>query len=80
MESSSKFTFHYVSIKSMRAYTIDYPSRVFTFHYVSIKSILLKLVRGVIVYLHSTMYLLNPVKSCDIYVTVMLIYIPLCIY
>ena len=57
------FTFHYVSIKSDRRYARDCLIIKFTFHYVSIKSIFdIKTGLGGD-YLHSTMYLLNPVTS-----------------
>ena len=36
---------------------------LFTFHYVSIKSIYCPIDKVVFIYLHSTMYLLNPIQS-----------------
>ena len=56
------FTFHYVSIKSSKITKSKLIIIVFTFHYVSIKSSLAYLVCTSSKHLHSTMYLLNPIK------------------
>ena len=53
------FTFHYVSIKSYESAMSNVAAISFTFHYVSIKSVLLLTVNECILYLHSTMFLLN---------------------
>ena len=57
---AQKFTFHYVSIKSILGISRLYPVPSFTFHYVSIKSYLKICAAYTKPYLHSTMYLLNP--------------------
>ena len=58
--ASLLFTFHYVSIKSMVTGSTRYRRYAFTFHYVSIKSIIRIRIYRAHLYLHSTMYLLNP--------------------
>ena len=57
--TSMKFTFHYVSIKSLSAYNPTSDMIRFTFHYVSIKSFSARFNKSSVSYLHSTMYLLN---------------------
>ena len=58
-----EFTFHYVSIKS--DFTLDDYNylKIFTFHYVSIKSKSIDTNYMEWCYLHSTMYLLNPISA-----------------
>ena len=63
-----KFTFHYVSIKSDTGTDIETVTQKFTFHYVSIKSLKIQQDPLQAVYLHSTMYLLNPVFRCCLYI------------
>ena len=58
-QSKSKFTFHYVSIKSFPKQADSETVLAFTFHYVSIKSLTDGLWTGMDANLHSTMYLLN---------------------
>ena len=57
--SLDKFTFHYVSIKSEINAFHTASTRSFTFHYVSIKSKTAIIDVMHVIYLHSTMYLLN---------------------
>ena len=54
-----KFTFHYVSIKSLDCSNWCRCDHRFTFHYVSIKSSVEQLEVKDDINLHSTMYLLN---------------------
>ena len=56
-------------------------NHTFTFHYVSIKSVAgMRNTFYTIMDLHSTMYLLNLMKSLGVNVIWTAIYIPLCIY
>ncbi len=55
------FTFHYVSIKTLKQFRTSFLAHLFTFHYVSIKTMLKLNLLEVLEYLHSTMYLLKPV-------------------
>ena len=56
----SRFTFHYVSIKTIRFTPDNYIIIIFTFHYVSIKTKRFCKDENIEDNLHSTMYLLKP--------------------
>ena len=57
------FTFHHVSIKTLKAIIAVIGAYIFTFHHVSIKTFLQNVAQKYSRYLHSTMYLL---KHCKI--------------
>ena len=74
-----QFTFHYVSIKTCRRRILLQIQRKFTFHYVSIKTNRLYKHLYLVIYLHSTMYLLK-LRQMKNWQQHKQIYIPLCIY
>ena len=63
VSANYKFTFHYVSIKTIKSVTLNSLLFRFTFHYVSIKTFSLLCRNYFQTYLHSTMYLLKRCTS-----------------
>ncbi len=74
------FTFHYVSISTSGKTLSAVKRLVFTFHYVSISTLLNTFLTFCQAYLHSTMYLFQPLPDEHIRHYNIIIYIPLCIY
>ena len=74
-----EFTFHYVSTyTNIRVFTL-HCGTIFTFHYVSTYTRRNPLLSAPFLHLHSTMFLLIPLRQVLI-VAHNLIYIPLCFY
>ena len=73
------FTFHYVSISTLRHISQLLSSVIFTFHYVSISTSCHMQVRMLCSNLHSTMYLFQRASTLRESISFD-IYIPLCIY
>ena len=69
---ADRFTFHYVSISTAIMFDISTFSCSFTFHYVSISTLSISLPFSVIIHLHSTMYLFQPIFVRDLIYKIMI--------